>query len=592
MTTEAQSDTDGSTLGPGQKLSVPIASGLGIQLVALTLPGVVLIPTIVFRGAGQPEEVLLWGVFAGVIVCGATTILQAFKLGRIGAGYLIVTGTSGAAMAVSVAALHAGGPALLATLVLTLAIVQFAFSTRLGRFRRILTPTVTGTIIMLTPVTVTPVIFQELNNVPESFSPVVGPLCALVTLVVVIGVMLKAHGFWRLWSPIIGVIAGTLVSVVFGLYDIERIANAAWVGFPQLAWPGFDLEFDVAFWGLLPAFLFIAIVCTIQTVSGSIAVQRVTWNETRAVDFRSVQGAVGADSIGNLLGSALGSMPVGFRPTGTSMVEITGVGSRTLGVILGASLIVFACVPKALAIVLAIPGPVTATFTAIVMASIFIIGMKVVVQDGLDYRKGAIVGIAFWAGVGFEHSSIFPDFVAGLTGSIPINGMLAGGLIAFIATGFIELTKPRRQKLGVVLSQSALPTLRDFISGFSERFRWDGTLIDRVNAVSEETLLTLLEENANKQDLEPRNLLVSVTNERDFVTLEFIASSGGGNVQDRIAMLADASTLESTERDLSLRILRHLASSVRHQQYFGTDVITVHVYRSERPISKSPAKSE
>lgn len=580
MATEAQDESVATFLGPDQKVSVPIASGLGLQLVALMLPGVVLIPTIVFRGAGQPEDILLWAVFAGVIVCGVATMLQAVRFSRFGAGYLITTGTSGATMAVSVAALNAGGPTLLATLVLTMAIVQFAFSTRLELFRRILTPTVTGTIIMLTPVTVTPLIFQELNNVPDGVSPIAGPLCALTTLLVVIGIMLKAHGFWRLWSPIIGVIAGTIVAVVFGLYDIERIANAAWIGFPKFALPGFDLEFGVAYWSLLPAFLFITVVCTVQTVSGSIAIQRVTWNESRAVDFRSVQGAVAADSAGNLLGSVLGSMPVGFRPNGTSMTEITGVGARTLGLILGASLLLLACIPKVLAIVLAIPGPVVATFTTIVMASIFIIGLKIVAQDGIDFRKGAIVGIAFWVGVGFEHGSIFPEFVTGLTGSVPVNGMLAGGLVAFIATGFIELTKPRRQKLEVAFDRAALHSVREFVIGFAEKYGWDESMITRLDAVSEETLLTLLEEHETMQDEEPRTLLVGVTNEKERVTLEFIASSGEENVQDRIAMLADASTLESTERDLSLRLLRHLASSVRHQQYFGTDVITVHVDRS------------
>ena len=392
--------------------------------------------------------------------------------------------------------------------------------------------------------------------------------------------MLKAHGFWRLWSPIIGVIAGTIVSVIFGLYDFGRIADAAWIGLPTFALPGFDLKFDVAFWSLLPAFLFITVVCTVQTVSGSIAIQRVTWNESRAVDFRSVQGAVAADSAGNLLGSVLGSMPVGFRPNGTSMTEITGVGARSLGLILGASLLLLACIPKVLAIVLAIPGPVVATFTTIVMASIFIIGVKIVAQDGVDYRKGAIVGIAFWVGVGFEYGSIFPEFVAGLTGSVPVNGMLAGGLVAFLATGFIEITKPRRQKLEVPFDRAALAGVRNFVLGFSEKYAWGQSLVARLDAVSEETLLTLLEEHETTQGEDPRRLLVGVTNEKERVTLEFIASSGEENVQDRIAMLADASTLESTERDLSLRLLRHLASSVRHQQYFGTDVITVHVDRS------------
>ena len=82
----------------------------------------------------------------------------------------------------SVAALEAGGPALLAALVLTMALLQFAFSARLALFRRILTPTVTGTIIMLTPVTVMPVIFEQMNNVPAGTAPAGSPLSAATTL--------------------------------------------------------------------------------------------------------------------------------------------------------------------------------------------------------------------------------------------------------------------------------------------------------------------------------------------------------------------------------------------------------------------------
>ncbi|MCY4095551.1 MAG: hypothetical protein OXG05_10565 [Gammaproteobacteria bacterium] len=74
-------EAEAAPVGPNQRVSVPIASGLGLQLVALMLPGVVLIPTIVFRGAGQAEDILLWGVFAGVVVCGAATMLQAVRFG-------------------------------------------------------------------------------------------------------------------------------------------------------------------------------------------------------------------------------------------------------------------------------------------------------------------------------------------------------------------------------------------------------------------------------------------------------------------------------------------------------------------------------
>ena len=565
------------TNGPDAGVTAPLTVGLGLQLAILVLPGAVLIPTVVFRSAGETEEVLLWAVFASVVVCGVTTMLQAVRLGRFGAGYLIASGTSGAAIAISIAALDAGGPALLASLVLAFALLQFAFSARLALFRRFLTPTVTGTIIMLTPVTVMPVIFQQLNDVPDGMSPAAGPLSATVTLAVVVGIMLKARGVLRLWAPIIGIFAGSLAALAFGLYDIDRVARAPWIGLPSIEWPGMDLEFGVTFWALLPAFLFISVVCTIQTISGSVAVQHVSWSGPKAIDFRAVQGAVAADSAGNFLAALAGSMPVGFRPTGTSMVELTGIGSRYIGIALGAALVVVACLPKALAVVLAIPGPVTATFITITMATIFIIGLKVIVQDGIDYRKGVVVGISFWTGVGFENGVIFPEFIAGLTGGLPPNGMIAGGVVAIVATLFVELTKPPRSKTEVAFDRSALQEIRQFIVGFASRSGWDERMAARLDAVSEETLLTLLARDQASPETGPRRLLVVARREDGGATLEFVASRGEENLQDRIALLGEANAGDVLEREVSLRLLRHLASSVRHQQYYDTDIVTVRV---------------
>ena len=48
--------------------------------------------------------------------------------------------------------------------------------------------------------------------------------------------------------------------------------------------PGPALRPD--FWTLLPAFVFIALVCTIQTISGAVAIQHVSWAGKPVVDFR------------------------------------------------------------------------------------------------------------------------------------------------------------------------------------------------------------------------------------------------------------------------------------------------------------------
>ena len=65
----------------------------------------VLTPAIVVRAAGGSEAYLSWAVFAAVAVSGTTTVLQGVRLGRIGAGYVLLMGTSGAFIAVCVAAL-------------------------------------------------------------------------------------------------------------------------------------------------------------------------------------------------------------------------------------------------------------------------------------------------------------------------------------------------------------------------------------------------------------------------------------------------------------------------------------------------------
>ena len=583
MRLDESDQSSGGRRHPDAKIPVTLSVGLALQIACLVLPGAVMIPTVVFRAAGQSEDVLLWAAFASVAISGATTMLQARRIGWFGAGYILAIGTSGAAIAVSIAALAAGGPALLATMVVVVSLVQFVFSARLSLFRRILTPTVTGTVLMLTPVTVMPVMFDQLKSVPSLAPPTAAPLSAVTTLVVIAGLTLTAKGRVRLWAPVIGMIAGSVVAGVFGLYDAERIVRASWIGIPRPPWSAMDLRFGPEFWTLLPAFVFIALVCTIQTISGAVAIQRVSWAGRRAVDFRAVQGAVAADGVGNLLSGLAGTMPLGFRPHGASMVEITGISSRRVGVALGAALIVLAFIPKALAVILAIPGPVIAAFVTVTMATIFVVGMRVIIQDGVDHRKGLIAGVSFWIGVGFQSDAIFPGHVSELAAALLRNGMLTGGIAAVVMTMFVELTRPRRRRLEVDLDPSVLHEIRQFIVAFASRRGWDAAMVDRLDAVCEETLLTLEQQRESGAGVARRRLLLTVRGEDGGAVLEFVASTGKENLQDRIALLGEAAAGAMLEREVSLRLLRHLASSVHHQQYHDTDIVTVRV---ERPAAR------
>ena len=562
---------------PNEKISSLLATGLALQLSCLLLPSIAMIPTIVFRTAGESEAMVLWAVFASVVICGIVSTLHAMRFGRSSSGYIIAVGTAGVAIAASVKAIQGGGPELLATLVIAMALVQILFSRKLLLFRRILTPTVTGTVMLLLPVTVMPILFDQLTNVTEGASELAAPLCAITTLAVIVGLMLVGSGSLRLWSPLIGIIAGSIVAGLFGIYDFDRVLDASWVGIPAVHWPGVDLEFGPLFWGLLPAFVFIALVCTIQQISGSVAIQRVSWRPVRAVDFRSVQSAIGSEGVGNMIAGFAGIAPLGYRPTGATMVEITGVSSRYVGFALGFVLIAIAFLPKLLAAILAIPGPIVAAFITVMMATIFIIGMKIVVQDGVDYRKGTIVGISFWLGVGFENNAVFPNLFSELAGGLFQNGMVVGGACAILMTLLLELTSPRRRQLDTELEISALAPIQEFLSNIAIRNRWGEKMIERLHAVSEETLLTLLQGNEFKEDYERRHLRIVAYTEANQLILEFVASTSAENIQDRIALLGEKVDLDQMQGEMSLRLLRHLSSSVHHQQYHDSDILTIRV---------------
>ena len=108
---------------------------------------------------------------------------------------------------------------------------------------------------------------------------------------------------------------------------------------------------------------------------------------------------------------------------------------------------------------------------------------------------------------------------------------------------------------------------------------------DRVSAVAEETLLTLapidfeaeLEDIADETEGDGRQLVVLASSDGPVADLEFIGGGNEDNLEDRIRQMQDHEEETPIDTEISLRLLRRYASSVRHQQFRDTDIITVRV---------------
>ena len=561
---------------PDESPPWPLATGLALQYTILALGGIVLTVAIVLRSAQSSEAYLAWGAFGALLVCGIATIVQVRRFGRLGSGYVLIMGTSGAFIAVSVAALQQGGPRLLASLVIVSSVFQFLLAGRLSLLRRVLTPTVAGTVIMLIAVNVMPFLFDFMDNVPEG-SGAAGPVTVLATLGVTLAVMLRFTGPVRLWGPLIGIVAGCIAASFFGLIDMGPVGAAAWVGVPTAGAPGLGFDFGPAFWAILPAYTFVTLVGAIETIGDAVAIQRVSWRNPQATDYRAVQGSVAADGLGNLLSGLFATVPNTTYSSSVSIVEITGIAARRVGLCIGAIFCVLAFLPKVTQLLLIIPDPVIGAYAMVIIAVLFVLGTRIVLQDGMDYRKATIVGVSFWVGVGFQSGEISTAGLDPFLQQLLANGMTSGGLTALLLTGFMELTGPRRVRMQTALEVESLPDIQQFLEKFAARRGLGSEVAGRLAHAAEETLVLLIQEAEGDPVPEKKRLRLTARADAGAAEVEFLAAGGEGNIEDHLAVIGGHVAEEPGEHEFSLRLLRHLATSVQHHKYADTDVVTVRV---------------
>ena len=551
-----------------------LSAGLGLQATVILIAPIVVTVAIIMRTGNQSESYLNWAVFAAVVISGAITVLQAARIGRFGSGYILFMGTSPTFLFICVLAMDAGGPAMMATLIVASSVFYFLLAAQLSALRRVITPLVSGVVIMLLAAMAAPIVFRLLADVPDSTPDVAAPLIAIVTFGVVVPLALRAPKALQLWAPLVGVVAGCVVSAFFGLYDYQSVIDAAWIGLPPMEWPGLDLGLGAEFWALLATFALVSLVSALETVGDGVAVQQVSRRQPRTTDFRVIQGALNADGLGNVLSGLAGTVPNTTYSSSIPLISLTGVAARRVGVYAGAFLAATAFFPKIPALLLAIPAPVVGAYVTIFIALVFVEGLRTVVRDGLDQQKTLIIGMAFWIGIGFEYKFIFPELLSGPVGTLLGNGMVVGGVVAIALVQFVGLTSRRRRRIRVELSQSSLPEIDEFLRAFASRTDWNGASTDRLRAAGEEALMSLLQDEEATGN--GRRLMVGARVVDGMAELEFSAISGDENIEDRLAYLSEEPEIED-EREISFRLLRHYASSVRHQKYHNVDIVTVQV---------------
>ena len=565
---------------PQEPCSPLLALGVGLRGVMLVLAPTVLIVAVSVKSAGQDDDYLTWALFAMLIINAVITAMQARRIGRLGTGYMVITGPTVQFVVVVAAAISEGGPELLASLMVASSLLQFALAGWLPIFRRIITPVVSGGVLMLVAATVLPVAVEQVRQVPEGVSPVVGPSVALFTLAAAVVLSVRGPLSWRPWSPLISIAAGCVLTALLGAYEVQRVIDAPWFGVPEPRFPGFDLTPGVEFWALLPTFAILTLVLGIKVISDTMVVQQASFREPRAIDFRHVQGGINANSIGMVLAGVTGTPPTqSYSSFSVSLINITGVASARVGYAVAAIFVLLALFSKLAAALLTVPDAVTGAYLVMVLGLFFVGGMQTVLKDGLDAQKTLVVALSFAIGLGVHGHDVVADVFGETLGALLGNGVMIGTLVAIGMTAFLEWTNPRPRRLETDLDIAALPSVDEFLSEVASEMQWSEASTERLRSAGEETLETLTLSEDGEPTGSPSRLSVTARPVGGAVDLEFLASIEQENLQDRLAYLTDDLRIPEAN-EISLRLLRHYASAVQHQKYHGIDIVTVRVEES------------
>ena len=565
---------------PDEKCPPLVSAATALQIFIPNTIGLIMLAALVIRASGNFDAYLGWVIFAALVVTGASMVLHSFRFPYLGAGRLIVTNFNVPFLAVCALALQAGGPSLLASLVVASTLVQFVLTLRLASLRRIFTPTVSGVVIMLVAVSAVPYILSSTVVVPEGESALrfLAPGAAALA----IGVLISMNGtpVWRMWILPVMAAAGLVVAIPMGYYDFDIINDAPWVSLPISSWPGLDLTFDQDFWALLPVFVFVNLTAFMKAVGDLSVVCHASHRKPQALDYRAVQGGLSVYGLGTFFSGLLGTLPVA-APWSATVVYIgfTGVSAGSAGMFLGLLTMAAAPFSKLLAILVAIPSPVASSVYVIIFGMLFFEGARSVFTSELDQKKATIIGVSVVLGLS---AGFFSGLVEGISGQLVGNTIVVGGFAAIGMTLITELLRMRVRKLRVELSQSSLPAVDDFLSQFADRYSWSETSKDRLRLVGEELMLSLMEEESGTHSGQPRRLVATIRPESGDAELEFIVDSDDetqGNIENRMAYLDEEQSLLADEEALSVRLLRQYASSVSHRQYYGIDILSCRVER-------------
>lgn len=329
----------------------------GLQHVLSMYAGVVAVPLIIGGALKLEPGDKFYLVSAALFMAGVATLIQTLGVWKIGARQPIVQGTSFVAVSsmLAIAAKdqgHAGLQTIYGALIVA-GVLGFLIAPVFTQLLRFFPEVVTGTVITMIGLSLIPVgVGWAAGGVgSKDFGQPKNYLLAFVTLLIVVLIYRFLPGFFGRIAIILGLVLGTLVAIPMGMTDFSTIGDAKAFQVPtpfHFGAPQFEASAIVSLSVCM-------LVIMVEATADILALGEVC---DKPADRQTVTNGLRADAGSTALAAVFNGFSLSAFAQNVGLVAITGIRSRFVVAYGGAILILLGLLPKAGAIVAAVPMPV------------------------------------------------------------------------------------------------------------------------------------------------------------------------------------------------------------------------------------------
>ena len=341
---------------------------------------------LICQALGLPAQDTQHIISMSLFASGVASIIQIKAWGPVGSGLLSIQGTSFnfvAPLIMGGTALKTGGadvPTMMAALFGTLMLAsctEMVLSRVLHLARRIITPLVSGVVVMIIGLSLIQVGLTSIGGgyaamSDNTFGAPKNLLLAGVVLALIILLNRQRNPYLRVASLVIAMAAGYALAWFMGMLpESNEPMTQELIMVPTPLYYGLGIE-----WSLLLPLMLVFMITSLETIGDITATSDVSEQPVSGpLYMKRLKGGVLADGLVSVIASAVGSLPLTTFAQNNGVIQMTGVASRYVGRTIAVMLVILGLFPMIGGFFTTIPsavlgGAMTLMFSMIAIAEI------------------------------------------------------------------------------------------------------------------------------------------------------------------------------------------------------------------------------